>query len=96
MHPERDLLVALEIEQHALTFRQVLDEHEAAFAFGVVGRKLDVEGVHAGLGDDLDGRLAGRLRGRPGEDRGAKGDDESGGKTRRRLGERCKGCGERR
>jgi len=46
VHPERDRLVALEVEQHALPVRQLLAEHQTAFALGIGGRKLDGKGVH--------------------------------------------------
>src|SRR6202035_3493934 len=52
VHPERDRLVMLEVEQHALAFRQLLTEHQAAFAFGVIDREFDGEGVDAGSADD--------------------------------------------
>ena len=61
VHPEGDRLLALEIEQHAAAFRQFLAEHQAALALGVVGGELDRKGVHAGLADDLERRLAGRV-----------------------------------
>ena len=49
VHPERDRLVVLEVEQHAVAFRQLLAEHQAALALRVVDRELDREGVDAGL-----------------------------------------------
>src|SRR5580704_13523376 len=61
VHPERDRLVMLEVEQHALALRQLLAEHQAALAFGVIDRKLDGEGVDAGSADDLKRVLCGRL-----------------------------------
>src|SRR5580698_8023065 len=62
VHPERDRLVMLEVEQHALAFRQLLAEHQAAFAFRVIGRELDGEGVDPGSADDLNSILSGGLR----------------------------------
>ena len=61
VHPEGDRLIALEIEQHALTLRQFLAEHQTAFALFVIGGKFDGEGMNAGLADDLEGCLPGRL-----------------------------------
>jgi hypothetical protein len=62
-----------EIEQHAVTLRQFLAVHQAAFAFLVVGRKLDGKGMHAGRTDDLERILSGRAcrgeRGKDGADR---------------------------
>ena len=72
----------LEVEQHALAFRQLLAEHQAAFAFGVIDRKLDGEGVDAGGADDLERILSGGLRRC---EQGEK-DDKSRRATRRRRG----------
>ena len=60
VHPEADRLLALEVEQHALAFRQLLAEHQAAGALGVIGCKLDGKGVDAGPSDDLKRALPGR------------------------------------
>src|ERR1700722_10434050 len=62
VHPERDRLVMLEVEQHALAFRQLPAEHQAALAFRVIGDNLDGKSVDAGGADDLDCVLLGRLR----------------------------------
>jgi hypothetical protein len=70
--------------------RQLLAEHQAAFAFGVIDRKLDGEGVDAGGADDLDGILCGRLRRRERDEKDIKGGEQSGGETRRRRPGRCK------
>jgi hypothetical protein len=55
-------------------------EHETAGALVLVGGKFDREGVDAALADDLDGRLAGSLRRRSGDD----GDHGNGGEQRGR------------
>ena len=80
VHPEGHRPVLLEIEQHAVAVRQLLAEHEAAGALVLVGGKFDCEGVDAALADDLDGRLAGSLHRRSGDD----GDHGNGGEQRGR------------
>src|SRR5579884_435411 len=41
VHPERYRLLLMEIEEHTVTFWQLLTEHEAALAFRLRGRELD-------------------------------------------------------
>jgi hypothetical protein len=96
VHPEGDRLIALEIEQHALTLRQFLAEHQTAFALFVIAGKLDGEGMNAGLADDLEGCLSGRLRrryGAEGAQQGAGGEQQSGDEAWRRLAPRSKAGG---
>jgi hypothetical protein len=85
----------LEVEQHALAFRQLLAEHQAALAFGVIDRKLDGEGVDARRADDLDGILCGRLRRREQDEKDIKAGEKSGGETQRRRPGRRKASGAR-
>jgi hypothetical protein len=80
----------LEVEQHALAFRQLLAEHQAAFAFRVVDRQLDGEGVDARGADDLKSILSGGLRRREQGENDASADKQAGGATQRRLPGRCK------
>jgi hypothetical protein len=101
MHPEADRLLALEVKQHALAFRQLFAEHQAAGALRVVGRKLDGKWVDAGAGYDLKRRLPGRLGRRRPRKTGGGGERGSGDKERRRkalggLVRRCNARGERR
>ena len=82
-HPERDRPVVLEIKQHAATLGQFLAVHQATLPLGIVGRKLDGEGAHAGLGDDFKRRLSRRVRGRDESD-SQDGEKQYGGEVRRR------------
>ena len=80
-HPELHRLLGLKIEQHAVAFRQRLAEHQAARALGIVGGKLDREGMDAGTGHDLDGILRGRTGRRLSHRQRATGDKHDRGKT---------------
>jgi hypothetical protein len=54
LHPERDRLLALEVEQHAAIRRHEPPIHQAFFTFGVVARHFDRKNVNAGRGGDLE------------------------------------------
>ena len=73
VHPELDLLLGLEIKQHAVALGQFLAEHQPDRALGRIGRKLHGECMHARSRHDVDRVLPGcasRRHGR-GEDRAA-------------------------
>src|SRR5215204_1880822 len=53
LHPEAELLVALEIEQHSLPLREGAAVHEAARLLIGGERQLDRESMHATLARDL-------------------------------------------
>ena len=59
LHPHRDRLLAMKVEQHAAPFRQFSPIHEAAGALLVVDRELHRKGVDAGLAGNLDGFVGG-------------------------------------
>jgi hypothetical protein len=63
-----------------VAFRQFLAEHQAARTLVVVGGELDRKGMHPGLTDDLDRRLAARAGRRDGSEREA--GDQRGNKQR--------------
>ncbi|HEX6894070.1 MAG TPA: hypothetical protein VF146_02290, partial [Bryobacteraceae bacterium] len=53
LHPEADLLIAVEIEQHAAAFWQILAIHEPLRPVGIVVDDLDREEVHSGPAGNL-------------------------------------------
>ena len=65
-----DILLAMEIKQHAPPLGQFLAVHEALRPFGIVVGDLDCEDVHAGLAGDLKRLLAGRPGRRPQQQEG--------------------------
>src|SRR5215467_2597520 len=62
LHPEAHILLAMEIEQHALPFGQFLAVHEALGPLRVVIREFHRKHVYAGLAGDLERLLAGGRR----------------------------------
>ena len=59
VHPELDLLLGLEIKQHAVALGQFLAKHQAERAVGRIGRKLHRDCMHARSRHDIDRVLPG-------------------------------------
>ncbi len=60
LHPEADVLLAMEVEQHSAAFRQFLAVHKSFFSFGVIIGDLDRKHMHASFAGDLNCLLTGR------------------------------------
>src|ERR1700730_14272663 len=54
LHPERRRLLAMEVEQHALSFRQLAPKHQALGLLLRGDRHLHPEGMHPALAHDLE------------------------------------------
>src|SRR5262252_6916898 len=75
-HPHGDLLIALEIEQHTVGFRQRPAKHQSAGALLIRDREFHRKYMNAGLGSNLKRLLLGSARNRRRHDEACRSHDE--------------------